>query len=568
VALTPVRSTQPRIAVFAGPTATILSSPPLVTSQKARRKYGLPPRRASHGQPIATDVLRPQRLARPVTVYVEQFSAHPLEADAAELYAPPDGYLDAAGTFHLARTSPEDTPVYEVELDPSDGLYPLPYPARQADGTAWEGDGAVSGDRVQRARQPFYPDASRVFEEIDRLALGEDGLGSALSSRARFDFFRVLPSGGYTKGLPDPSRTDSGSGHVPPETLGVDYFPYRPTRYEPSVEAFAKATTALQEKLSRDYAGAVWLEGSAGLEETLYWLGLTVDTTVPIVGVAGRHGGIPADGDQNVIDAVDYILSGIWTDEAGRDAIGAVAVLDERVFTAREVQKADERPGGYVATGGHGGIVATMGHAGGAVLTFRPVRKHTWRSAVRATQVPRVVQGVKAVNGEIVAVPVPVRDPRGGLEPGAMPSVTIVKHARYLARSTSEDPAHEVEILARIAHNMRQAPLAGFVLEGTAPYGDATRSIRAALRVAALSGMPVVRVSRGNAGGMVTPARPEDLLISGSNLTSTKARILLIACLLTLGGLPPARDPLHPTSAEVAAVAEKVARLQQVFDTH
>jgi len=29
-------------------------------------------------------VLRAQRLAAPVTVYVEQFSAHPLEPDAAE----------------------------------------------------------------------------------------------------------------------------------------------------------------------------------------------------------------------------------------------------------------------------------------------------------------------------------------------------------------------------------------------------------------------------------------------------------------------------------------------------
>ena len=34
---------KPRIAHFAGPNATILNSPPLVTSNKARKKYGLPP---------------------------------------------------------------------------------------------------------------------------------------------------------------------------------------------------------------------------------------------------------------------------------------------------------------------------------------------------------------------------------------------------------------------------------------------------------------------------------------------------------------------------------------------
>ena len=41
--------------------------------------------------------MRAQQLAAPVTVYVEQFSAHPLESDAAALYGPPDGYLNGDG---------------------------------------------------------------------------------------------------------------------------------------------------------------------------------------------------------------------------------------------------------------------------------------------------------------------------------------------------------------------------------------------------------------------------------------------------------------------------------------
>jgi hypothetical protein len=84
-------NTKPRIAVFSGPTATIQNTEPLVTSNKAREKYGLPARSHADGSPIRFDVLRPQRLAAPVTVYIEQFSAHPLERDFAELYAPPDG---------------------------------------------------------------------------------------------------------------------------------------------------------------------------------------------------------------------------------------------------------------------------------------------------------------------------------------------------------------------------------------------------------------------------------------------------------------------------------------------
>ena len=99
---------KPRIAVFSGPTATIQNTEPLVTSNKSRDKYGLPPRRHADGSAMRFDILRPQRLAVPVTVYVEQFSAHPLERDFAELYAPPDGYLDSAGVFHKERTGSND----------------------------------------------------------------------------------------------------------------------------------------------------------------------------------------------------------------------------------------------------------------------------------------------------------------------------------------------------------------------------------------------------------------------------------------------------------------------------
>src|ERR1700755_2976893 len=129
---------RPKIAHLAGPNATIQNSPPLVTSNKARRKYGLPPRKNADGSDPRFDALRAQRLAAPATVYVEQFSAHPLEGDAAELYAPPDGYVGKDGTFSKTRVSPDDKPVYEVALNPDDGLYPLPYMAIQADGNPWD----------------------------------------------------------------------------------------------------------------------------------------------------------------------------------------------------------------------------------------------------------------------------------------------------------------------------------------------------------------------------------------------------------------------------------------------
>src|SRR2546427_2733314 len=131
-------NSKPRIAHISGSNATISSSPPLVTSNKAREKRGLHLLEDASGARMRFDALRPQRLAAPVTVYVEQFSAHPLEADAAELYGPPDGYVDSAGRVHKERQSASDKPVYEVELRPEDGLYPLPYMATQSDGSAWE----------------------------------------------------------------------------------------------------------------------------------------------------------------------------------------------------------------------------------------------------------------------------------------------------------------------------------------------------------------------------------------------------------------------------------------------
>ena len=57
-------------------------------------------------------------------------------------------------------------------------------------------------------------------------------------------------------------------------------------------------------------------------------------------------------------------------------------------------------------------------------------------------------------------------------------------------------------------------------------------------------------------------------MIAGRNLTSTKARLLLMACLMKFGSLPPAADPAHPTQAENNALKAAVAAYQEVFDTH
>ena len=561
-----------RIAHLAGPNATIQNTPPLVTSNKARAKHNLPFLMTPDASPARFDVLRPQRLAAPVTVYVEQFSAHPLEADMAELYGPPDGYVDTAGRVHKEAQSAGDKPVYEVELRPEDGLYPLPYMARQTDGSAWDEECAFPNAPEAKARQGFFPDGSRSFEEIDRLQIGENGTGNLISAKAEIDFFRVLPPSGYTKGLPAERRSDTGMGDIPPEHRGVDFFPYKPAHIAASAprNALARVTNTVQEILaSGKYDGAIWTEGSPRIEETIYWLNLLIDTTRPICGNAAQraHGMISADGPKNIVDLVDYIASRVWADDEGCNLAGAVLIQEQRVFAARAVQKGDARPGGYVATGGHGGILGASGHDGPPLLHYLPTARHTWRSAVNLTQLPSEVMGVRREGVGIARVPVAIKGPNGRLLGTAIPKVAIAKDASYWDDDGGPDPEAEVDLIAMISRMLTTAPLAGFVLEGFTPYGRPASNARHQLmRRAVYSGLPVVCVGRGNTEGFV-PKHDRDF-IGGSNLTATKARLLFMACLMKFGSLPPAADPAHPTGAELAATREKVAVYQAVFDTH
>ena len=563
---------KPKIAHLSGSNATISNSPPLVTSNKARQKYDLPLRTNFDGSAQRFDVLRPQRLAAPAIVYVEQFSAHPLEADAAELYGPPDGYLDTHGEFNEVQQNDDDTPVYKVELVPEDGLYPLPYMARQADGSAWEDDCAFPNAPAEKSRQPYYPDGSRMFEEIDRLSIAENGTGNLVSARADMEFFRILPSSGYTKGLPADQRTDVGSGDIAPVTLGQDYFVYRPRHLSvsPPRPALARIANEAQKILDTgEYLGAIWTQGSPRVEETLYWLNIILDTTLPVCGNAAQrpHGEISNDGPKNLVDSVEYITSRVWEDADGRNKAGTVVIQEQQVFASREVQKGDARPGGYVATGGHGGLLgAVRGHDLPPILTYLPGAKHTWQSAVNRTQIPETVDGITQEGTQIITTEVRVKDGDGNLVESAVPHVSIVKDGNYTAESFDSGPEREIDTLAQIEDNLANNPLAGFVIEGQSPYGSMTNKPREGLLARAIRcGMPVVRVGRGNNEGFSSGGGG---FIGGSNLTSTKARLLLIACLMRFGAIPPARDPDNPTEEEAKAIDAKVADYQKVFDTH
>lgn len=555
-----VAAEKPKIAVFSGPTATIQNNHPLITSNKAREQYGLPPLKDEWGR-VTTDWPRYQRLAAPVTVYVEMFTAHPLESDVKELYAPPDGYVNARGEFSKQKQSPQDKPVYAVTLKPEDGLYALPYMGRQANGQPWESTAAFTGAPFAQARQTFVPNAARIFEEIERN-------GGGVYAKADYDFYRAVPAGGYTKGLPAASRTDVGKGDIPPEKLGQDFFAYGPYPASTPRPMLARAVNFVQRAMSSgQYAGALWLEGSPSVEDSSYWLSLLVDTTLPLTSNAAHRnrGMISADGDGNIVNSIEYILSKVWAGEDGKNRLGSVMVQDEIIYSAREIVKGDAHPGGYVATGGYGGILGSM--TAGAYITNVPTRKHTWNSEVRVTLLPPRIDGLLRQGKTFTPVAVALKDASGDLVPGAIPKVAIVKGDVWYDDSSQPDPAGEKGIAGSIDMLLEKYPLAGIVGEGSSPYSNLSASQDKALEKAVLCGLPVVKVARGNALAFVN-VNPKNLFIEGNNLIATKARLLLTAALMKYGSLPHAADPDKPTPAELAAIKKKIELYQEIFQTH
>jgi hypothetical protein len=471
--------------------------------------------------------------------------------------------------FRKERKDKSDKPVYEIELKPEDGLYPLPYMAVQANGTAWEEECTSPG--APTGRQGFFPDGSRSFEEIDRLSIGVEGTASLLSSIATIDFYRGVPPGGFTKGLQAHLRADEGEGDIAPEVRGTHYFGYKPYHLAvaPPRASLAKATNDMQALVSSgDYDGVIWTQGSPQIEESAYWFNLLIDTTLPICGNAAQRpqGQISADGPANIVDSARFIKSRIWADEQGRNRCGVVVIQEQQLFSAREVTKGDARPGGYLAAGGHGGIVGNISHTGRIALTYLPVFKHTYRSDLKLSSLPSTVRAVKKGACGLEMVDVAVKDAQGKLLPNAIPVVTISADGGYSGMEYGHDLAPEIDLIASIEHKLSLGLLSGFVIQGLVPYGRTPSHTRAKLLLkATFSGIPVAMTGRGAPTGF---ADPTEFQIAAGNLTAIKARMLLMACLMKFGSLPAAKDPDNPTRDELNAIRKAVAGYQAVFDTH
>ena len=202
------------------------------------------------------------------------------------------------------------------------------------------------------------------------------------------------------------------------------------------------------------------------------------------------------------MDSVNYITSEIWRDSDGKSRAGTVVIQEQQIFASREVQKGEARPGGYVATGGHGGLLGAVRHGMPPILTYLPGSKHTFLSDVNRTRLPDSVTGYTKSGGGIDAVEISVKDGDGRLLEAAIPKVTITKEGNYSPEASDSGADREVDLVAQIDDNLINSPLAGFVVEGQSPYGSMTNAQRNALMMKAVyCGMPVVRVGRGSNEG-------------------------------------------------------------------
>ncbi len=321
---------------------------------------------------------------------------------------------------------------------------------------------------------------------------------------------------------------------------------------------------------SGQYDGAIWTQGSPQIEEAAYWFSLLIDARKPIACSAAQRpqGEVSADGPANIGDSVTYIESKIWSDGRGGNRAGVVVIQEQQFFAEREVAKVDARPGGYVATGDHGGVLGQVTHAGVLSLMYAPVYKHTAQSEVNLMRLPAPTTATKLGQNGVRRVEIVVKDAQGRLTEEAILLVSIVKDGGFAADACGDDEGAESDLKGLIANRLGKGRLCGFVIEGLVPYGADTSELRALmLRQASFCGAPVVRVSRG-AGEGFADLDALGFTIAGLNLTSTKARLLLMACLMKFGSLPAEADPRSPTAADASALRGAVADYQHVFDTH
>ena len=231
-----------------------------------------------------------------------------------------------------------------------------------------------------------------------------------------------------------------------------------------------------------DVAGVVVTHGTATLEETAYFLHLTIKSSRPVVitGAMRPPTAVGTDADINLLDAVRIAAD---PDAAAK---GVLTVLNNQIQSAREVTKTNSfrvetfKPNEL-------GFLGYVDSDGEVVFYRTPTRKHT------------------------TATPFDV----GGLD--ALPRVDLVY-------SYAGDDGYLVDAV-------RKRGTDGLVLAGFGGGSYPPAALAAAVRAVA-DGIPVVLASRVTAGRIImTPEKDEAGFMVCDNLLPQKARILLMLAL-------------------------------------
>jgi L-asparaginase len=386
-----------------------------------------------------------------------------------------------------------EAPFRSVILNPEDGLYPLPY--------------LEPGHAPAPKKTDLHIGVDRLIEEIDRFGLDIRGCNHLLSDLADLVVRKVI---------------DPRSGKE--LRVGGEMF----TLYELALIA-NRVNEALKEK---DIDGCIVTQGTYTAEETACFLHYAVNSDKPVVLCASqrRHTSIGNDGDRNLVDAVRVA---IHPEARGK---GVLLVMNEEILPAREVTKTNQRPDGFVSSGGSARALGAL-EEDQVTFYFQPLRKHTFCSEVRA---------------------------RGPL-PTLLPRVDIVK-------TYAGADGIPIDALMKRAVKERTSKVScprkhGIVLEGFAFRGTPHRFQKASLEKAVTHyGIPVALANRGDDGRI--PRSTGGLFIFCDNLMAVKARLLLTLAIERYGMLPAYRDPRHPTPIEKKHLERKIERYQHLFDTH
>jgi L-asparaginase len=392
--------------------------------------------------------------------------------------------------------APGEEPFWLVTLSPEDGLYLLPYMK--------PGHTPPKGYTGARIGVP------RLIKEINKFGLHTTGRNNLIASLADIVVKQII----------DP-RTGKEL------RVGGDTF----TMYELVLVANA-VNSALEEK---DVVGCIVTQGTFTAEETAGFLNYAVNSDKPVIVSASqrRHTEIGNDGDNNLLDAVRVA---IHPEARGK---GVMMVMNATILPSREVTKSNQRPDGFLSSGGSARALGTI-EEDQVTFYFEPVRKHTFKSEVRVK----------------------------GLLPTMLPRVDIVK-------TYAGADGVPIEALIDRALKEREADKTpkkhGIVVEGFAYTGGPSGFQLAALEKAvAKYGIPVAHATRGDYGRApaIKDTGEKDLFIRCDNMMAVKARLLLTLAIEKFGMLTPYKKFESPTAEEKERLEREIEQYQNIFNTH